>query len=105
MSWQAWNTGKIFICTFYYSSHWDKRTLHHEVMNGYISKYVHNTTHSLELHFYKFLLSILWPRDYLVMSEFTLALFEDSGWYKANYTALYNIKQNPLQWGKGKDWV
>ena len=42
-------------------------------------------------------------RDYQVLSEFTLALFEDSGWYKANYTALYDLKQNPLQWGKGKD--
>ena len=40
--------------------------------------------------------------DYLVLSEFTLALFEDSGWYKANYTALNNLKQNPLQWGKSK---
>ena len=39
----------------------------------------------------------------MVLSEFTLALFEDSGWYKANYTALYNLKQNPLQWGKGED--
>ena len=39
----------------------------------------------------------------MVLSEFTLALFEDSGWYKANYTALYDLKQNPLQWGKGKD--
>ena len=39
--------------------------------------------------------------DYMVMSEFTLALFEDSGWYKANYTALHNLKQNSLQWGKG----
>ena len=39
--------------------------------------------------------------DYLVLSEFTLALFEDSGWYKANYTALYDLQQNPLQWGKG----
>ena len=42
-------------------------------------------------------------RDYEVLSEFTLALFEDSGWYKANYTALYNLKQNPLQWGKGRN--
>ena len=41
------------------------------------------------------------PSDYSVLSEFTLALFEDSGWYKANYTALYNLQQNPLQWGKG----
>ena len=39
--------------------------------------------------------------DYMVLSEFTLALFEDSGWYKANYTAFYSLKQNPLQWGKG----
>ena len=38
----------------------------------------------------------------MVLSEFTLALFEDSGWYKANYTAFYNLQQNPLQWGKGK---
>ena len=47
--------------------------------------------------------TILLSRDYQVLSEFTLALFEDSGWYKANYTVLYNLKQNPLQWGKGKD--
>ena len=40
--------------------------------------------------------------DYDVLSEFTLVLLEDSGWYKANYTALHNLKQNPLQWGKGK---
>ena len=40
--------------------------------------------------------------DYVVLSEFTLALFEDSGWYKANYTALYDLQQNPLQWGKGR---
>ena len=46
---------------------------------------------------------IILTRDYAVVSEFTLALFEDSGWYKANYTALYNLKQNPLQWGKGKE--
>ena len=45
---------------------------------------------------------ILFYSDYLVLSEFTLALFEDSGWYKANYTALNNLQQNPLQWGKGK---
>ena len=24
-----------------FSSHWEKRTLNHEMMNGYISKYVH----------------------------------------------------------------
>ena len=57
-------------------------------------------------HLYKLLIflraSFLIPSDYMVLSEFTLALFEDSGWYKANYTALYNLKQNPLQWGKGK---
>ena len=41
----------------------------------------------------------------MVLSEFTLAALEDSGWYKANYTALYNLKQNPLQWGKGKRHV
>ena len=40
--------------------------------------------------------------DYQVLSEFTLALFEDSGWYKGNYTALSDLKQNPLQWGKGE---
>ena len=45
---------------------------------------------------------LLISRDYCILSEFTIALLEDSGWYKANYTALYNLKQNPLQWGKGK---
>ncbi|XP_065915873.1 leishmanolysin-like peptidase isoform X1 [Dysidea avara] len=59
------------------SSHWEKRTLNHELMNGYISD------------------------DYEVLSEFTVALLEDSGWYKANYTALHELNQVPLLWGKG----
>ena len=42
--------------------------------------------------------------DYSVLSEFTLALLEDSGWYEVNYAALYNLKQLPLQWGKGKSF-
>ena len=25
-----------------FSSHWDKRTLHHELMNGFLSRYVCN---------------------------------------------------------------
>lgn len=39
--------------------------------------------------------------DYEVLSEFTLAFLEDSGWYKANYTALSELNQNSLQWGRG----
>ena len=39
--------------------------------------------------------------DYDVLSKFTLLLLEDSGWYKVNYAALDNLRQNPLQWGKG----
>ena len=39
--------------------------------------------------------------DYLVLSEFTAALFEDSGWYKVNYSALSALDQHALQWGKG----
>ena len=39
--------------------------------------------------------------DYEVLSDFTLAFLEDSGWYKANYTALLDLNQNSLQWGKG----
>ena len=57
---------------------------------------VHKYTYSYSIKCYVFFHS-----DYLVLSEFTLALFEDSGWYKANYTALYDLQQNPLQWGKG----
>ena len=44
---------------------------------------------------------IAFYRDYLVLSKFTIALFEDSGWYKGNYTALEMLDQLPLQWGKG----
>jgi len=40
-------------------------------------------------------------RDYQVLSEFTLALLEDSGWYKGNYTALSALNQLPLEWGEG----
>ena len=39
--------------------------------------------------------------DYSILSELTIALLEDSGWYKANYTALYELNQHPLLWGKG----
>lgn len=40
--------------------------------------------------------------DYLVLSQFTIALLEDSGWYKGNYTALEMLNQFPaLEWGKG----
>ena len=41
-------------------------------------------------------------RDYSVLSEFTIALLEDSGWYKANYSSLHEVNQNPLQWGRGE---
>ena len=78
------------------SSHWEKRTLHHEVMNGYISRYAIVSCHFTSGIYFNM------ASDYMVMSEFTLALFEDSGWYRGNYTALNNLKQNPLQWGKGK---
>ena len=39
--------------------------------------------------------------DYNVFSNFTLAFFEDSGWYKVNYTFVNNYDQFELQWGKG----
>ena len=41
-------------------------------------------------------------RDYEILSEFTIALFEDTGWYKANYSALYALNQQKLHWGKGR---
>ena len=41
--------------------------------------------------------------DYLVLSKFTIALLEDSGWYKGNYTALEMLNQFPLRWGKGME--
>lgn len=40
--------------------------------------------------------------DYAILSEFTIALFEDTGWYKANYSALYALNQQKLHWGKGR---
>ena len=39
--------------------------------------------------------------DYVVLSQFTIAALEDSGWYKGNYTALDELNQLPLEWGKG----
>ena len=39
--------------------------------------------------------------DYAIFSNFTLAFFEDSGWYQVNYTYINNFKQFDLQWGKG----
>jgi len=39
--------------------------------------------------------------DYSVFSNFTLAFFEDSGWYQVNYTFINNYEQFQLQWGRG----
>jgi len=39
--------------------------------------------------------------DYAVFSNFTLAFFEDSGWYQVNYTSINNFNQFELQWGRG----
>ena len=41
--------------------------------------------------------------DYMVYSNFTLAFFEDSGWYKVNYTYTNSFRQFDLNWGKGID--
>ena len=43
--------------------------------------------------------------DYNVFSNFTLAFFEDSGWYKVNYTFVNNYDQFELQWGKGIKYI
>ena len=37
----------------------------------------------------------------MILTDFTIALLEDSGWYKGNYTALDELNQLPLEWGKG----
>ena len=43
--------------------------------------------------------------DYAVFSNFTLAFFEDSGWYQVNYTFVNNYNQFELQWGKGMYYI
>lgn len=53
-------------------SHWEKRIFNGEYMIGTSSKYP-------------------------VFSAMTLAWFEDTGWYKANYSTA-----EPLQWGMKK---
>ena len=49
-------------------------------------------------------LSLLPCRDYSVLSNFTLAYFEDSGWYKVNYSSLEGLNQLDLLWGKGEHY-
>ena len=56
-------------------SHWKERMLFAEVMNG-----------------------VLDPDFTFVLSEFTLALLADSGWYRVNYAA---ADAAPLLWGRG----
>ena len=42
--------------------------------------------------------------EYAVVSNFTLAFFEDSGWYKVDYAYTDSYKQpHKLLWGKGKN--
>ena len=61
-------------------SHWEARVLHHETMAAFLSS------------------------DYGVYSNFTWSLFEDSGWYKVNYTFTNSaVEQFDLQWGRGDD--
>ena len=67
-------------------------------MNGYISRYA---TKYYVVSFTSYYM-ILILSDYLVLSEFSLALLDDSGWYEVDYASLHNLKQNPLKWGKGK---
>lgn len=53
-------------------SHWEKVILYNEMMTAVSAK---NT----------------------VISEFTLAILQDSGWYKVNFDMAH-----PISWGKGK---
>ena len=40
--------------------------------------------------------------DYSVLSNFTWNLFEDSGWYRVNFTFTETaVEQFDLQWGRG----
>ena len=39
--------------------------------------------------------------DYAVYSNFTLAFFEDSGWYQVNRSYIEAFDQFELQWGRG----
>ena len=43
--------------------------------------------------------------DYAVYSNFTLAFFEDSGWYQVNRTYIEAFDQFELQWGRGNSLV
>ncbi|KAG2374171.1 hypothetical protein C9374_011008 [Naegleria lovaniensis] len=52
-------------------SHWEKRIMRNEIMVGSLGK------------------------DQMILSPFTLAYFEDSGWYKANFS-----RATTLQWGR-----
>ena len=83
----------VVTITYNNSSHWEKRTLNNEIMNGYSSRYYGI--------WYNYTACITGYRDYEVLSEFTLAFLEDTGWYKANYTALSELSQNSLRWGRG----
>eukprot|EP00731_Ephydatia_muelleri_P017306 Em0010g404a len=58
-------------------SHWEARILNHETMTAFL------------------------PADYTTLSNFTLAFFEDSGWYRVNYSYLSTISQFDLRWGQG----
>jgi hypothetical protein len=59
-------------------SHWEPQVLFHEVMIPYILP------------------------DYLVYSNFTLKYFNDSGWYRVNFTITNAIDQFDMKWGEGK---
>ena len=44
--------------------------------------------------------------DYSVLSNFTWNLFEDSGWYRVNFTFTDTaVEQFDLQWGRGLLYV
>ena len=42
--------------------------------------------------------------SYTSISNFTLNLLEDSGWYRVNYTAVELLFNYELLWGKGESY-
>ncbi|XP_065883622.1 ciliated left-right organizer metallopeptidase-like [Dysidea avara] len=61
-------------------SHWESRTLSHEIMIAASTELLDN---------------------YTSISNFTLNILEDSGWYKVNYTTAESLYSYELLWGKG----
>ena len=80
------------------SSHWEARTLSNDIMTTFDADYESELVVIVYDELY-----LLYPTySYISISNFTLNVLEDSGWYKVDYEVAESMYHYELLWGKGE---